>query len=136
MKTIYVAYDGTEFNHKDACIDYEEKSKARDLENYYNLSRIQFTYDDIIFGASDEIGYDIIHIRNVEDIKILNRVYTFKGKTNYVFNNSYIGKNIILEVDFCDELYFNLYKPTFEDFKNNIERKLATLTDQLKALEN
>lgn len=137
MKTIYVAYDGTEFNNENACVDYEEKSKKKDLENYYyNLSRMHFAYDDIIWGASDEIGYDVIHIRDEKDIEILNRVYAFKGKSNYVFNNSHIGKNIIFEVDFCNDLYFNLYKPTFEDFKNNIERKLATLTDQLKALEN
>jgi len=137
MKTIYIAYDGTEFNNENACIDYEEKSKKRDLENYYyNLSRIRFTYDDIISDASDEIGYDVIHIRNEKDIEILNKVYTFKGKTNYVFNNSYIGKNIILGVDFCDEFYFDLSEPTFEDFKINIERKLVTLTDKLKAFEN
>lgn len=138
MKTIYIAYDGTEFNNKDACVDYEEENKRRDLEHYYyNLSRIRFTYDDIISGASDEIGYDVIHIRDEKDIEILNRVYSFKGKSNYVFNNSHIGKNIIFEVDFCDEFYFNLYEPTFEDFKTNMERKLATLTDQLKeALEN
>lgn len=138
MKTIYIAYDGTEFNCEDACIDYEEKSKKRDLENYYyNLSRIRFTYDDIISGASDEIGYDVIHIRDEKDIEILNKVYSFKGKSNYVFNNSYIGKNIILEVDFCDEFYFDLHEPTFEDFKINIIRKLTTLTDQLKeVLEN
>lgn len=137
MKTIYIAYDGTEFNREDACIDYEEKSKKRDLENYYyNLSRIRFTYDDIILGASDEIGYDVIHIRDEKDIEILNKVYSFKGKSNYVFNNSYIGKNIILGVDFCDEFYFDLHEPTFEDFKINIIRKLTTLTDQLKTLKD
>lgn len=137
MKTIYIAYDGTKFNNKDACVNYEEESKKKDLENYYyNLSRMRFTYGDIIFGASDEIGYDVIHVRDEKDIEILNKVYAFKGKSNYVFNNSHIGKNIILEVDFCDEFYFDLNEPTFEDFKINIIRKLTTLTDQLKTLED
>lgn len=136
MRTVYIAYDGKEFNNKDACANYEQECKKRDLNDYYNLPHIHFTYDYIILGASDEIGYDIVHIRDEKDVEVLNRVYSFRGKPNRIFDNSYIGKNIILGIDFCNELYFDLYEPTFEDFKANIERKLATLTDQLKAFEN
>lgn len=139
MRTVYIANDGTEFDYKNACIDYEKECKEKALKNYYGIPHIHFTYDDILIGASDEIGYDVIHIRNEEDVKTINKVLSIResySNAHFRFDNSYIGKNIPLVIDFCNELSYDLNEPTFEAIKTRIEDTLNSIADQLKTFKN
>ena len=139
MRTAYIAYDGREFDNENDCLHYEEKCKKKALENYYGIPHVHFTYNNILIGASDEIGYDIIHVRNEEDVKTINEVLSIResySNAHFRFDNSYIGKNIPLFINFCNELFYDLNEPTFEAIKTRIEDTLNSIVDQLKAFEN
>ena len=139
MRTVYIANDGTEFNNEACCIYYEKECAKIALENYYGVPHVHFTYDDILIGASDTIGYDVIHIRNEEDVKAINKVLSIRESglnAHFRFNNSYIGKNIPLVIDFCNELSYDLNEPTFEAIKARIEGTLNSIANQLKTFEN
>lgn len=142
MKTIYIAYDGKEFDNENDCLHYEEECKKKDLNDYYNLPRIHFTFDDILIGASDEVGYDIVYIRDKKDLEVLNKAVElkngciFKGYGSLsTFDESYIGKNVALATDFEDNLIFYKNEPTFEAIKTRIEDTLNSIANMLKAFK-
>lgn len=117
----------------------KKNAKKKALENYYGIPHVHFTYNNILIGASDEIGYDVIHIRNEEDVKAINEVLSIRESypnAHFRFDNSYIGKNIPLFINFCNELFYDLNEPTFEAIKTRIEDTLNSIADQLKAFEN
>lgn len=91
-KEVYIADDGTEFDSKWKCEEYEfdtlkkplldKLQRSKELETFANFDGQEY---------AEHHDYQWYFIRNEEDVDILNRVYGEK------LDSSYIGKWINVE---------------------------------------
>ena len=93
-KEVYIADDGTEFDSKWKCEQYEFEMLKKPILD--NLQRCEELDDCPNFDGqeyAEHHNYRWYFIRNDEDVDILNRVYGDK------IDNSYIGKWISVETN-------------------------------------
>ena len=67
--TVYVAYDGTEFDNPTLCKAYENTRYKREYEE---LPHITFNVDQIFPDADSPVWYKAIPVRNKKDMAIIN----------------------------------------------------------------
>ena len=124
---VYVAYDGTEFNDKVACLIYENKKE------YEELPHITFYVDQIFPNADSPVWYKAIPIKNKEDIAIINGYIESESTNSEYVSEDYIGKVILMaesdnEIWFCDDY-------TIENMKEEIVNNLNRLILAIKLME-
>ena len=129
--TIYVAYDGTEFNNQTLCKAYENTEYKK---KYENLPYISFNVDEIFSDAYSLINYKAIPVRNKEDIAIINGYLESKGSNFKYVSEDYIGKVIII-AESNNEAWF--YENFFiEDMKKTIVANLDALISSINFMKN
>ena len=123
--TVYVAYDGTEFDNPTLCKAYESTQYKK---KYEELPHITFNADKIFPDAYSLINYRVIPVRNKEDIAIINGYLELESTISEYVSEDYIGKVILMaesdnEICFCSDY-------TIEDMKkeivNNLNRIILT----------
>lgn len=120
---VYVAYDGTEFNDKVACLIYENKKE------YEELPHITFNVDQIFPDADSPVWYKAIPVRNKEDIAIINGYIELESSNSEYVSEDYIGKVILMaesdnEIWFCDDYTIKDMK---EEIVNNLNRIILAI---------
>ena len=124
--TIYVAYDGTEFNNQTLCKAYESTEYKK---GYENLPYISFNVDEIFPDAYSLVNYKAIPVRNKKDIAIINGYLELESNNFEYVSEDYIGKVIIIaesdnEVYFCKDF-------SIEDMKKTIIANLDALISSI-----
>ena len=127
--TVYVAYDGTEFNNQTLCKAYESTYYKK---KYEELPHITFNVDQIFPDAYSFINYRIIPVRNKEDIAIINGYLELESTISEYVSEDYIGKVILMaesdnEVCFCSDY-------TMKDMKKEIINNLNRIILAIKLL--
>ena len=126
--TVYVAYDGTEFNDKIACLIYENKKE------YESLPHITFYVDQIFPDADSPVWYKAIPVRNKEDMITINGYLELESSNSEYVSEDYIGKVILMaesdnEICFCSDY-------TIEDMKKEIVNNLNRIILATKLLRD
>ena len=129
--TVYVAYDGTEFDNPTLCKAYENTWYKREYEE---LPHITFNADEIFPDAYSLINYRVIPVRNKEDIAIINGYLELESTISEYVSEDYIGKVILMaesdnEVWFCEDFFI-------EDMKKSIITNLDTLISSIKFMKD
>lgn len=124
--TVYVAYDGTEFNNQALCKAYES---AQYKKKYEELPHITFNVDQIFPDADSPVWYKAIPVRNKEDIAIINGYIELESSNSEYVSEDYIGKVILMaesdnEVWFCDDYTMKDMK---EEIVNNLNRIILAI---------
>lgn len=124
--TVYVAYDGTEFDNPTLCKAYENTRYKREYEE---LPHITFNVDQIFPDADSPVWYKAIPVRNKEDIAIINSYLELESTISEYVSEDYIGKVILMaesdnEVWFCDDYTMKDMK---EEIVNNLNRIILTI---------
>lgn len=127
--TVYVAYDGTEFDNPTPCKAYENTRYKREYEE---LPHITFNADKIFPDAYSLINYRVIPVRNKEDIAIINGYLELESTISEYVSEDYIGKVILMaesdnEICFCSDY-------TIEDMKKEIVNNLNRIILAIKLL--
>ena len=92
QKEVYIADDGTEFESKWLCEEYEfEKLRKPLLDKLQKSVELEYFANFDGQEHAENHDYQWYFIRNEEDVDVLNRVYGDK------IDNSYIGKWINVE---------------------------------------
>lgn len=132
--TVYVAYDGTEFNNQTLCRAYENTQHKKEYEN---LPYMSFNVDEIIPDAYSPVNYKVIPVRNKEDIAIINSYLELESSNSEYVSEDYIGKAIMIaksdnEVWFCEDFFIE----SIEDMKKTIIANLDALISSIKFMKN
>jgi len=127
--TVYVAYDGTEFDNPTLCKAYENIKKE-----YENLPYMSFNVDEIFPDAYSLVDYKVIPVRDKKDIAIINSYLELASSNSEYVSEDYIGKAIMIaesdnEVWFCEDFFI-------EDMKKSIITNLDTLISSIKFMKN
>lgn len=127
--TVYVAYDGTEFDNPTLCKVYENIKKE-----YENLPCITFNVEEIFPDAYSLVDYKVIPVRDKKDIAIINSYLELASSNSEYVSEDYIGKAIMIaesdnEVWFCEDFFI-------EDMKKSIITNLNTLISSIKFMKD
>lgn len=127
--TVYVAYDGTEFNNQTLCKAYENTYYKK---KYEELPHITFNADKIFPDAYSLINYRVIPVRNKEDIAIINGYLELESTISEYVSEDYIGKVILMaesdnEICFCSNY-------TIKDMKKEIVNNLNRIILAIKLM--
>lgn len=138
----YEAIDGTMFESKEECEKYEGTCKCVLMTKYNQIPKISCSECDITkYIGSNEFMFDIIKLRNDNDIDILIQLFKLKNSKTYteeVVSSLYeslqrhkkLGNHILIErgEEFSDCLYLSSLLVTLEDCIMNIN----TIIDNLE----
>lgn len=124
--TVYVAYDGTEFDNPTLCKAYENTRYKREYEE---LPHITFNVDQIFSDANSPVWYKAIPVRNKEDMAIINSYIELESSNSEYVSEDYIGKVILMaesdnEVCFCSDYTMKDIK---EEIVNNLNRIILAI---------
>lgn len=124
--TVYVAYDGTEFNNQTLCKAYEN---TRYKKEYEELPHITFNVDQIFPNVDSPVWYKAIPVRNKEDMAIINGYIELESSNSEYVSEDYIGKVILMaesdnEIWFCDDYTMKDMK---EEIVNNLNRIILAI---------
>lgn len=124
--TVYVAYDGTEFNNETFCKAYES---TRYKKEYEELPHITFNVDQIFPNVDSPVWYKAIPVRNKEDMAIINGYIELESSNSEYVSEDYIGKVILMaesdnEIWFCDDYTMKDMK---EEIVNNLNRIILAI---------
>ena len=82
MKTIYIAYDGTQFNDEYACEDYEWKLDHPHLKDVHIFDKDGSEFEDIF--SEDTYSYsDKIVVTSIEAVNDLQELSIYTGYCCY-----------------------------------------------------
>ena len=103
--TVYIAFDGKEFNYKGDCLRYEEKEaikrlkESKNLKYYPEAENCEFPYYNDIPGAAEFYYFKILNEEGLEEIInhvcILSPEYYDRG----LFSNEKIGDIVCIFMD-------------------------------------
>ena len=124
--TVYVAYDGTEFDNPTLCKAYENTRYKREYEE---LPHITFNVDQIFPNADSPVWYKAIPVRNKKDMAIINSCNELESSNSEYVSEDYIGKVILMaesdnEVWFCDDYTI---KDMAEEIVNNLNKLILAI---------
>lgn len=124
--TVYVAYDGTEFNNQTLCKAYESTQYKK---KYEELPHITFNVDQIFPDVDSPVWYKAIPVRNKEDMAIINSYIELESSNSEYVSEDYIGKVILMaesdnEVWFCDDYTI---KDMAEEIVNNLNKLILAI---------
>ena len=124
--TVYVAYDGTEFDNPTLCKAYENTRYKREYEE---LPHITFNVDQIFPNADSPVWYKAIPVRNKKDMAIINSYIELESSNSEYVSEDYIGKVILMaesdnEVWFCDDYTI---KYMAEEIVNNLNKLILAI---------
>ena len=124
--TVYVAYDGTEFNNQTLCKAYESTQYKK---KYEELPHITFNIDEIFPDADSPVWYKAIPVRNKGDMAIINSYIELESSNSEYVSEDYIGKVILMaepdnEVWFCDDYTI---KDMAEEIVNNLNKIILAI---------
>jgi hypothetical protein len=105
----YEAIDGTTFEIKEECEKYESTCKCVLMAKYNQIPKVSCSeYDITKYLGSEEYIFDIIKLRNDNDIDIIIQLFKLKYGNSYqdeIFNSVYttlqkhkeLGSHILIE---------------------------------------
>lgn len=133
MRVVYVSVDGKEFEHKEACLEWEKSNEECLRRSFEAIPQIKTDGERAFWGHSD---YEVILIRprNLEDITVINDFRTLiNDHEDYIHNLTQddIGKNIVLNFGFdrqyCDIYRVDSFVKEFNDTYNKFNEELDKL---------
>lgn len=97
-KTVYFeAYDGTLFESELLCREYELSFKSHIFEEYKKLVKGSFNEYDLFDGfGSDQYGWDIVYIKSIYDLRILNSLFEIYNIDTFL-DETYIGTEFMTD---------------------------------------
>lgn len=96
-ETKYQAFDGTMFNDEQDCLIYEEKIYLNELKIKYSKipQRAVLEQDFLKLGGSEEYVFNIVKVRNDDDIVTILKLYIHFNKKHFVKKSEHIFKEQI-----------------------------------------
>jgi hypothetical protein len=136
----YEAIDGTVFNSKEECKNYESTCKCVLMAKYNQIPKVSCPeYDITNYLGSEEYMFDIIKLRNDNDIDIIIQLFKLKYGNSYqdeIFNSVYttlqkhkkLGSHILIERGIEYEgFYLSSSIRTLEEIISNINSMINNL---------
>lgn len=131
----YEAIDGTPFEIKEECEKYEKTCKCLLMAKYNQIPKISCSeYNITNYIGSEEYMFDIIKLRNNDDIDVIIQLFKLRHGESYndeTFNSLYeslqkhkeLGNHIMIERgdDYSDNFYIASKIRTLEELISNIE---------------
>lgn len=137
---LFISDDGRQFTSAYQCEEWENRINIdKKVTAYLNLPLFTFYHEKLFVGVYDETGYDIIYVRNEEDVKVINDMLDLFGNNEYDIwcrlSNDAIGKNICISF-VCDRCSDNALKieGTFEDFRKKINDAFDSIETELQII--
>lgn len=145
----YEAIDGTTFEIKEECERYEKTCKCLLMAKYNQIPKVSYSeYSITNYLGSEEYMFDIIKLRNNDDIDVIIQLFKLIHGNSYgneILNSIYtslqkhqeLGNHILIERgnDYDDNFYLNPSVRTLEEFINNIESIIENFKSNTSTLD-
>ena len=133
----YEAADGTIFDSKEKCIEYEKTVECVLMARYKSLVLLKSSDYELFGIGSDDSPVDILKVNDSEDIKVVLEAYSFANRVNTSNERMQeINKSLMKAMDNDDYVFIGRgYDEDcfwFEGTGNEIIEKLEKLDETIK----
>ena len=129
-KTIYVANDGSEFNDKEKCEEYEKSWECTIRASFQKVPHTKISEWGLFDGWAGSEEYDVYLLkpRNLDDIRVMNEFFKLSGNDAYTQDD--IGKECCCGTDWDGCGY--PWKNGIESPIKAIEKEVARMREELE----
>lgn len=130
IETNYVANDGMIFKTKEGCLAYEKQTESELIKEYNKLLKFVFSEYDLLGTGSDECEYDVVEIKDYEDLMTVNRILDLRHAKIRLSENC-IGKEMMIFRDTISDNFGN-YVTTLQNLLVDIINNYNNLREERK----